>query len=102
MEIEEIKVKISIGEYRFSDHAVKRMIKRSIDRVEIEDAVLSGEIIEEYPDDKYSPSCLIYGRTKSGRHLHVQLSLPPAVVVITAYDPDETEWIDYRVRRKKE
>jgi len=102
MEIEEIKVKISIGEYRFSDHAVKKMIKRSIDRVEIEDAVLSGEIIEEYPDDKYSPSCLIYGRTKSGRHLHVQLSLPPAVVVITAYDPDETEWIDYRVRRKKE
>ncbi len=102
MEIEEIKVKISIGEYRFSDHTVKRMIKRSIDRVEIEDAVLSDEIIEEYPDDKYSPSCLVYGRTKSGRHLHVQLSLPPAVVVITAYDPDETEWIDYRVRRKKE
>ncbi len=102
MEIQEIKVKISIGEYRFSDHAVKRMIKRSIDRYEMEQAVLSGEIIEEYPDDKYSPSCLIYGRTKADRHLHVQLSLPPLVVVITAYDPDETEWIDYRVRRKKE
>ncbi|MBI4683763.1 MAG: DUF4258 domain-containing protein [Nitrospirae bacterium] len=102
MEIEGIKVKINIGEYRFSDHAVKRMIKRSIDRAEIEDAVLSGEIIEEYPDDKYSPSCLIYGRTKSGRHLHVQLSLPPAVVVITAYDPDKSEWIDYKVRRPKE
>ena len=102
MEIQEIKGKIGIGEYRFSDHAVKRMIKRSIDRTEIEEAVLSGEIIEEYPDDKYSPSCLIYGRTKSGRHLHVQLSLPPAVVVITAYDPDETEWIDYKVRRTKE
>ena len=38
MEIEEIKVKISIGEYRFSDHAVKRMIKRSFDRTEIEEA----------------------------------------------------------------
>jgi len=102
MKIEEIKVKISIGEYSFSDHAVKRMIKRSINRVEIEEAVLSGEIIEEYPDDKYSPSCLIYGRSKAGRHLHVQLSLPPMVVVITAYDPDENEWIDYKVRRKKE
>jgi len=102
MKIEGIKDKISIGEYRFSDHAVKRMIKRSIDRSEIEEAVLSGEIIEEYPDDKYSPSCLIYGKSKAGRHLHVQLSLPPTVVVITAYDPDETEWIDHRVRRKKE
>ena len=102
MEIEGIRVKIGIGEYHFSDHGVKRMIKRSIDRVEIEDTVLAGEIIEEYPYDKYSPSCLIYGRTKSGRHLHVQLSLPPTVVIITAYDPDETEWIDYRIRRKKE
>jgi len=33
--------------------------------------------------------------------IHVQLSLPPAVVFITAYDPDKTEWIDYRVRRAK-
>lgn len=24
-------------------------------------AILSGEVIEEYPKDKYGPSCLIYG-----------------------------------------
>lgn len=59
MEIEGIKVKIEIGDYRFSDHAVKRMIRRSIARSELEAAVLSGDIIEEYPDDKYSPSCLV-------------------------------------------
>lgn len=99
MEIEEIRVKIKSREYHFSDHAVKKMIKRSIDRIEIEDIVLVGEIIEEYPNDKYSPSCLIYGKTKSGRHLHVQLSLPPAVVIITTYDPDLAEWIDYKIRR---
>ena len=102
MEIEGVRFKIGTGEYRFSDHAVKRMIKRSIDRIEIEEAVLSGEIIEEYPVDKYSPSCLIYGKTKGGRNLHIQASLPPSVVIITAYDPDEAEWINYRVRRKKE
>lgn len=101
MEVEPIRVKIGTGEYRFSDHAVKSMIKRSIDRIEIEEAVLSGEIIEEYPNDKYSPSCLIYGKTKSDRNLHVQISLPPSAVIITAYDPDESEWINYRVRRKK-
>jgi hypothetical protein len=101
MELKELRDKISRGEYRYSDHAVKRMIRRSIDRAEIEEAVLSGEIIEEYPADKYSSSCLVYGRTRFGRHLHVQLSIPPTVVIITVYDPDETEWIDYRVRRKK-
>jgi hypothetical protein len=100
-EIDEIRAEITTGNYRFSDHAVKRMIKRSIDRIQIEEAILVGEIIEEYPDDKYSPSCLIYGTSTSGRHLHMQLSLPPGVTVITAYDPDAAEWIDYRVRRTK-
>ncbi len=99
MTIKGIQDKIRNGEYRFSDHAVKRMIKRSINRSEIEDAVMAGEIIEEYPNDIYSPSCLIYGRTRDGKDLHVQLSLPPSVVIITAYEPDESEWIDRRVRR---
>jgi len=101
MEMEEIRADIWTGNYRFSDHAVKRMIKRSIDRIEIEEAILAGEIIEKYPDDKYSPSCLIYGMSKAGRHLHVQISLPPSVVVITAYEPDPSEWTDFRVRRTK-
>ena len=101
MELDEIRVEISTGNYRFSDHAVKRMIRRSIDRIEVEEAILKGEIIEEYPDDKYSPSCLIHGVSKAGRHLHVQLSLPPAVIVITVYEPNASEWIDNRVRRTK-
>jgi len=102
MTLKDIQDKIKSADYTFSDHAVKRMIKRDILRHEVEEAIYHGEIIEEYPDDKYSPSCLIYGRSKSGRHLHVQLSVPPTVVIVTAYDPDETEWIDFRVRRKKE
>jgi hypothetical protein len=101
MEIDRIRAEITSGNYRFSDHAVKRMIRRSIDRIEVEEVVLIGEIIEEYPDDKYVPSCLIYGVSKAGRRLHVQLSVPPAVTVITAYEPDASEWIDYRVRRTK-
>jgi len=99
MSIKEIQDKIAKGEYRFSDHAVKMMIKRSIERYETEDAIINGEIIEEYPHDKYSPSCLVYGKARTGRHLHVQVSLPPTVVIITAYEPDPNEWIDYKIRR---
>ncbi|MEK6728927.1 MAG: DUF4258 domain-containing protein [Planctomycetota bacterium] len=99
MKIKPIRDKILNGDYRISDHAVKRMIKRSIDRAEIEETVLAGEIIEEYPDDKYSPSCLICGKTNNGRDLHVQLSLPPSVVIITVYDPDPEEWINAKIRR---
>lgn len=99
MNIKGIQDKIRKGDYRFSDHAVKRMIKRSIERYEVEEAIMAGEIIEEYPDDKYSPSCLVYGKTENGRNLHVQVSLPPMVVIITTYEPDTKEWIDCRIRR---
>jgi hypothetical protein len=99
MKIKPIQDKILIGDYRISDHAVKRMIKRSIDSKELEETIISGEIIEEYPDDKYSPSCLIYGKTNNGRHFHIQVSIPPLVVIVTIYEPDPEEWINYKIRK---
>ena len=101
MSIVGIQSKIQAEEYRVSDHAVKRMIQKSIERHEVVETILNGEIIEEYPEDKYSPSCLIYGKTSAGRDLHVQVSLPPKVVVVTTYPPDPDEWIDCRIRRPK-
>jgi hypothetical protein len=61
----QIQNKIRKGEYRLSDHAIKRMIQRSVERLEIEEAVFNGEIIEDYPYDKYAPSCLICGKTNN-------------------------------------
>ena len=58
-------------------------------------------IIEDYPDDKYSPSCLLLRFTRAGRPLHMQVS--PAdtdlVKIVTLYEPDGGEWVDYSVRR---
>lgn len=99
MDIEILKEKFQEGEHRFTKHAIKRMILREISEKEIREAVLNGEIIEEYPSDKYSPSCLIYGKTSRGRHLHIQCSLPPRVKVVTVYEPEEKEWTNYRIRR---
>ena len=99
MDIGAIQEKIRLGDYRFSDHAIKRMIERAIRRTEVEETVNNGAIIEEYPEDKYSPSCLIYGQTLVKRDLHIQASLPPKVVIITVYEPDPSEWIDCRIRR---
>ncbi|MFH1933687.1 MAG: DUF4258 domain-containing protein [Pseudomonadota bacterium] len=99
MTIEEIRNKIRQRKYSFSDHSVKRIIKRNVTRQEVESTILTGEIIEEYPDDKYSPSCLIYGKTEYGRDLHVQISLSPIVVIITVYEPDREEWVDCKIRR---
>ena len=44
-----------------------------------------AEVIEEYPADKYSPSCLLLGFTAETRPLHIQVSDPsrPIIKVIT-------------------
>ncbi len=84
----------------FTEHAVRQMIKRQITDDEVRDVILSGEIIEDYPDDKYSPSCLVFGKTPTGRPLHVQCSTPPRVRIATVYQPDPSEWVDNRLRRR--
>lgn len=60
-------------------------------------------MIEDYPEDKYSPSCLILGFTENNRPLHIQVSKldRPDLRVITLYEPEENEWSGgYTLRRK--
>ena len=99
--IEEIRTKIQAGQFEFSKHAVDQSILRQISVQELREAIANGEIIEDYPEDKYGPSCLILGFTQAGRPLHVQCSYPsrPLVKIITLYEPDPSRWIDFRVRR---
>jgi len=60
-----------------------------------------SEVIEDYPEDKYGPSCLLLGYTKAERPLHIQCSYPsrPLVKIITLYEPDPDLWIGFRTRR---
>jgi hypothetical protein len=99
--IQEIREKISAGQFEFSKHAVDQSIVRRITLREIREAVDAGEIIEDYPDDKYGPSCLLFGRTQAGRPLHIQCSHPsrPLLKVVTLYEPDASFWVDFKVRR---
>jgi len=74
---------------------------RMISVQEIREAIQQAELLEDYPDDKYGPSCLLLGFTQGGRALHLQCSYPsrPLVKIITVYEPDAAEWFDFRVRK---
>ena len=61
--IEDIRRKVAENRFEFSQHAVDASILRHISVTEIRDAVATGEVIEDYPQDKYVPSCLILGST---------------------------------------
>lgn len=96
----EIRFKIAQSQFEFSQHAVDQSIIRRISVQELRQAIADGEVIEDYPNDKYGPSCLIYGVTFENRPLHIQCSCPsrPLVKIITLYEPDSKFWIDYKVR----
>ncbi|RMG76494.1 MAG: DUF4258 domain-containing protein [Bacteroidetes bacterium] len=97
----QIKEKLLLGKFEFSHHAFKRAVERNVSEKEIIEAAEDAEIIEYYPEDKYTPSCLLLGFCKNGRPLHMQVSLAETelVKIITIYEPDKNEWIDFKKRR---
>ena len=101
--IDEIREKFAISLFEFSKHAVDQSILRRISVLEIRDAVSTGEIIEDYPNDKYGPSCLIFEITEDKRPLHIQCSHPPRplIKIVTIYETDEDLWVDYKVRKQE-
>jgi hypothetical protein len=99
-DIDAIREAVGNGDYIFTDHASDRAAKRVIRSDEIEQAVASAEIIEDYPDDKYGPSCLLFGYSEEERPLHVQVSYPPNLKIITVYEPSPDEWqADLKTRK---
>ena len=101
--IEEIRRKIELAEYEYSLHAADQSTLRRIARKEIEEAFQTGIVIEDYPSDKYGPNCLVLGYTKAGRPLHIQCTHPVRVriKIITVYEPDAGEWIEFNKRNQK-
>jgi hypothetical protein len=103
MMVPQIQEKIRLRRYEFSKHALDQSILRNISVSELEQAMLSPcEIVEDYPHDKYGPSCLLLGFTNANRPLHVLCSYPtrPYLKIITIYEPDPSEWMNNQVRRK--
>lgn len=97
----DVQQQLAAGEFEFSRHAFRRAVERNISEQEIREAGGKAEVIEDYPEDKYSPSALLLGFTAGGRPLHFQISFSdaPLAKIITIYEPDPIEWIDHRKRR---
>lgn len=102
--IEEIRQKVADEQFEFSKHAVDQSILRQVQVQEIREVIANGQVIENYPNDKYgpSPSCLISGLTQTRRPIHVQCSYPSRqlVRIITLYQPDPQKWDEDFIQRR--
>ncbi len=101
--LNKILEQLFFGEFEFTRHGLIKAVERNISDLEIKEAGKNAIIIESYPKDKYSPSCLLLGYTKEKRPLHIQVSSAGTdtdlVKIITIYEPDNYKWIDNLRRR---
>ncbi len=98
-----IRERVRTKRYRLTRHVTIVRLERGITIAALEQALLTGEIVERYPDDQPYPSCLVLGWLTSGDPLHVVCSkgsLEPALRIVTLYEPEDALWeSDYKARK---
>ena len=82
------------GEVRVTQHGQQEMAEEDTTLGEVLQAIAAGQVLENYPDHRRGPCCLVYGRTVQGRPLHILCtSVQPVVIVITVYEPRPPKWV---------
>lgn len=103
--IEWLRAKVNDEEYQISSHACEECDEENISLEDIEEAVLNGEILEQYQNrkDVRGESCLVLGNGAGGNYIHIVLARSnlDEMRVVTAYLPKLPKWIDERTRRLK-
>lgn len=106
MDIKWIKECVRENAYFLSGHADEERMDDNLTILEIEEALLSGRILENYPDDRRGESCLVVGFTNSGIPIHLVCGRrEDGFVIITVYIPSppkfKTPYVRVKRRRKK-
>ncbi|MEQ8226285.1 MAG: DUF4258 domain-containing protein [Candidatus Eremiobacterota bacterium] len=101
MDLTIVRQKLKEGKILIRDHAMMRFDQRGITIEEVEHVIMTGELIEDYPDDKPFPGCLISGYIRKDIVLYVVLALEEKIHIITAHWLDPEKWLDYKTRRDK-
>jgi len=101
--LEFIKSCIRRHRIQWTYHVNMRLKERFVSREVILASVNSYEIIEEYPEDKYLPSYLIYAEYE-GQIIHIQIATDienDNLRIVTTYKPTLDKWErDFKTRRK--
>jgi len=97
--LDRIRSLVLDGKYFFYTHALTEAKKDGVTPEDVVYAILTGEVIEEYPDRQ---RILIFAMLPHRIPLHVVCDYSQASVLLipTVYVPDDRSWIGFRVRRK--
>ena len=101
-DINTIRVLFSNHAVKWTAHALARLQERGITPDDVRHCVMTGIIIEQYPNDYPYPSCLVSGCSTAGSPLHAVIGTGQGFAwLITAYYPDPDKWnTDFSLRRE--
>ena len=100
-DIDWIGAKVRSKNYYFSKHADQERQNDNLFIEEVEDALLSGRILEQYEDTGRGESCLVVGFTEHGKPIHIVCGVREDVLaMITVYIPMPPKFITPYERRK--
>jgi Domain of unknown function (DUF4258) len=87
-------------EVRITQHAQQEMTEEGIFLEEVLEVLRAGTILENYPEHRRGPCCLVWGYTRKNRPLHVVCTTTrPVLIVITVYEPMPPKWITTTTRK---
>ena len=101
--LSEIQTAVRSGAFRMTVHGLREATADGFAIRDVRDAIISprAEILENYPEDPRGASCLMLCWTADERPIHMVVSHPPVVAVVTVYVPGEDRWQDLRTRRNR-
>ena len=103
LDLDKLRTLASQRKIIWKRHALERMLEREISRAIVLQVIASGELIEDYSDDRPPSSGLLLGwEGKRPIHVVVTLDIEDELVgVVTAYEPTTEHFeIDFKTRRK--
>jgi hypothetical protein len=87
---------------RVTQHAQVEMDADEVTLDEVLDVIVAGQILENYPEHRRGPCCLLCGRSFRGRFLHIVCTTAdPLLTIITVYEPALPKWISPVQRRRE-
>jgi len=99
--LEDIHRQVLGDQTRLTLHAHQEMVAEWFSLEDVYNGLLHGVILENYPEHRRGPCCLVAGTTTVGRPIHIvcttSLSL---LMIITVYEPLPPKWATPETRRK--
>lgn len=97
---EQLRVRVAAGSLRITQHAAQAMAEEGITLDEVVEALTAGNVLEHYPEHRRGACCLVYGRSRGRRDLHIVCTTnQPILIVITVYEPRPPRWLTPTRRR---